>query len=208
MGKIQGGILGSVKAKVAGAVFYNLRGQQVVRKYAIPSNPNSLAQQGQRNKFTATVKLAKAVKSFAIDAYWKQRQKGKTTPAWGAFMSKNVKLYDAIKSYRDCRITDGQLENASSITYNLDVPSNEFEVSWISHGVTNGEPSDIVNLVIYDAANSYFYISPSVNRSDGEIDTQIPEVVSGREYIIWVVLHSVSNPKLWNNQPGHLIVAP
>ena len=207
MGKVQGGILGSVSAKVAGAVFYNLRGQQIVRKYAIPANSNSPAQRVQRDNFSAIVKLGKAVKSLVIDTYWSQRQKGKTTPAWGAFMSVNVKRYSPSLQYKQCVLSDGNLETPNSISGTATASSKTLYVQWDTHIVTNGAPSDIVVAVAYYKEADYFYFLSGATRDDHEIDLDLPAMNAGDHFYVWLTLHSSTNPKLWNTVTPLEIIA-
>ncbi len=198
MGKLQGGILGTAKNKVAGVVFYGLRGQQVARQYAIPANPNTSGQRTVRSAFAEVVSLAKQVKAAVIDTYWNARQKGKTAPGWSAFVGKNQKLYLQSTSFKECVLTDGNLESVYDIQITASQATGEIAVDWSSQIKTNGDASDKVFVIAYDETLKYTYISSEVARSDEEILLSPPDLTAGKKYIVWTIVHRASDNKLYN----------
>ncbi len=107
MGKILNGILGGVSGKVSGVVGSSWKGINYIRGYAIPANPQTPAQQAQRNKMTFLVSTARAVLDSVLNVFW--------TPiatqmsGFNLFLQKNLKLITGVDDYENIIMSTGNL---------------------------------------------------------------------------------------------------
>lgn len=92
MAILRAGILGGVKNKVGGVVGYNSRGLDIIRSYAVPTNPNTTAQQIQRALFSQIVRVLSACWKDDIKRYWDIIQSGKTVTGWSRAVKVNLGL--------------------------------------------------------------------------------------------------------------------
>lgn len=92
MGILRSGILGGVKNKIGGVVGYNSRGQDIIRSYAVPTNPNTTLQQGQRTLFQQVVLALSSCWVEDIKRIWDLIQSGKTVTGWSRAVKVNLDL--------------------------------------------------------------------------------------------------------------------
>ena len=90
MGILYSGPFSGFKNRVGNLVGYKSRGLEVIRVYAVPSNPRSESQVTQRNKFLTCVLLASALNNYSSFVSWWNSVKSIGQTYFSEFMKNNV----------------------------------------------------------------------------------------------------------------------
>ena len=102
------GILGPVKNKVGPVVGFMWSGLNVLRSYVIPSNPRTVRQTTQRNKFRVTVEMAKSIITLPALKYWWNLAKGTSRTAFAKIVSELVEYSGQVAPSGDNQILPQQ----------------------------------------------------------------------------------------------------
>lgn len=167
MGKILNGILGGVKGKVAGVVGANWKGIDYLRGYAIPSNPNTVPQQAQRNKFSAIIAFAKTILATIIQEYWDPFASGES--GFNAFSRRNLLDWSDLDDIASAMVSQGNLESlpVDGCTYS-DSGLGPCNFAWSLTGLGDGADTDKVVMLVHDFANNVSFVSDAVETRDAE----------------------------------------
>ena len=183
MGIITGGILGTVKQKVANVVFQKWKSLNTVREKVIPSNPRTPKQVFQRARFSFISDIAKIIRLTIIIPFWNYLSTA-TTTNWNEFSSPNIKAQpeyvDEVTpfepNYSNLIMSKGSLEILDSpTTATYDNALGDYGISWEDTILGNGLNTDIVKLVIIDNENNISFITPgiAITRISGSISINI-----------------------------------
>lgn len=160
------------KGQLGGVVFNKFRGIDVARSNNTePSNPRTILQVTQRNKFAVVVFIAKSLLAL-IRFSFKELEDVKS--GYNIFTSKNVAIMDGntgfvpLNKLSDLVVSQGTLE---PITRAITVTNNSGEVSGTidtTQFTANANGADNLNIVIVDATNQTArYILDNATRSEG-----------------------------------------
>jgi len=159
MGKVTSGIFGSVSGKVGGAVGASWKGIHYWRAYAIPGNPNTIAQQDVRNIFRILQFLAGLFLLTISQKFWDpfiRRQSG-----YNHFIGYNLPNLANPTDFPAVLVANGKLEGnlVTSTTYSGLTGMVTFV--WPNAPIGNGLGTDSIVLVVYDSANKVGFVKDS-----------------------------------------------
>jgi len=153
MGIIYQGILGGFSGKVGPVVGANWKGIDYMRGYVIPSNPNTPDQQTQRSKFGAMSSIASGLLGDVIQPYWDPFAVQKS--GFNVFVSDNIDTLDINnKVQTTLQMAKGSLSPIVLTGSTYDDSTGAIEVTWSANLGSNGENTDSIYCVIYDATTS------------------------------------------------------
>lgn len=132
MAVLRHGILGGVTNKVGGVVGYNSRGQDIVRAYAVPSNPRSPGQQMQRFYFRDVCSSLALVWNDDIKRVWDVMQSGKPVTGWSRAVQYNMDMMAGTFMWDGLRPVNGPRRSfrAYQAVYTGPSPSCTLDLNW------------------------------------------------------------------------------
>jgi hypothetical protein len=162
MGKIKSGILGGFSGKVGPVVGGAWKGINYVRSSPVSvANPNTVAQAGQRTKFSTVVEIGKALLGTIVQPFWNpiaQKMSG-----FNDFVKSNIDAAIAAGgvTWANLKISRGALQPVAAITCVSDDSSNSHVISWVvNSGTGNALAGDVTIAAIYNRTQDYWV--PSV----------------------------------------------
>lgn len=179
MGIIKSGILGGFKNKVGPVVGSSWKGISVMR--GMPesvANPNTVAQQVQRTKFSRVSKFASQLLTSVIKPYWDSD--AKKMSGYNAFVQRNIDAFavdnepamEAILMTRG-RLAPTEIKNTSMLS------ENNVQIAWDGASVGLGQSSmDIAHAVVTDTQGNVL----GVSTADEFRDNSLLEVTLPLEY--------------------------
>jgi hypothetical protein len=168
MAKLTGGILGKVSGKVAGVVAGNWKDKNYVRQYVIPSNPNSAAQQTQRNAFSNAVTFAKLLLGQVINVYIDPFMRSMS--GYNYFIKQNIANLGAVPDYDAVKVTFGKLYSIASFEFD-GWSGDTAQFAWLESLGSNGQLTDKVSCCVYNETQGVMYFpAASVTRDDETIN--------------------------------------
>ena len=175
MSKLQTGILGGPKGKVGGVVGFRWKDTDCIRGYAIPANPNTTAQQTQRNLMKSCVAFAKLLVGQVFNTYTDKFIRSMS--GFNYFVKSNITLFDGSTDYTAIKVSEGQLYPPASVAAALG--ATDVTVTFGADLGNNGSATDMVYAVCYDASSGIMYFPPAeVARSVGSIVITVPGTLS------------------------------
>lgn len=157
MGLLQNGILGKMTGKVAGVVGSSWKGRNTVRAYAIPSNPNSVAQQAQRSLVTMVGTFGKLILASIIQPYWDPFSGNLS--GWNKFTKTNLDLISLDTEFDKLVTSLGSLEAALIATAVYNSGTGDIVITWSGSHLGNGLDTDDATIVVYDVVNKVAFVS-------------------------------------------------
>jgi hypothetical protein len=174
MAKISSGILGQVKGKVANVVAATWKGTNYVRARVIPANPNSEAQQAQRNLMATIVLYGKQVLTSIIQVLWNPLSTKKS--GWNLYTKKNLDSMSSATDFANMKFSDGSLEGATVASADYDDGTDQVQITWDETVVANGLLTDKAVALVIDSDTGIVYSSVgSVTRDDEVVDISVPD---------------------------------
>lgn len=151
MGILIAGYLGAMYNKLGNAVGSNWKGINTVRTYAIPANPNTVAQQAQRTKFKAVSLFAKSLIATLVTTFWNPfavKMSGYNALVKSVFpdASSTGLLTTA------CNIAKGSLETISGLV--AEYSAGTLGLTWSGSITGNGLITDSLNVLIVNKTNN------------------------------------------------------
>ena len=172
MGILNNGILGSIRNKVGGVVAFDWKGINAVRAYAVPSNPQTAAQQTHRGLFGDVTHLGSLLNSLICIPYWDPF--AEKMSGFNAFVQRNMSLVSDPIDYLDCQVSEGSLESEVISGSIYDPSLGNLTISWTPSGLGNGQNTDPAVAVVYDVDNDVVFVSDGdYTREDGSIAMNI-----------------------------------
>lgn len=165
------GILGNVTGKVGNVVGAMWKGINYVKGYAIPANPQSVAQTAQRAKYTGCLSLAQGLLPTLITTYWNPF--AVKMSGFNKFMSEALTNCSALGLMNtNVRMSLGSLEGStiSSSTYNT--ANGDCSVAYSTTINGNGLATDYAGLVVIDKTDNSIVCLDfgSADRADAVIE--------------------------------------
>lgn len=197
MGRIFGGVTGTVKRKVANVVFYAKGGRNYVRaKASSYKDKNSTAQQNYRSRMSQIVALSRLIIG-AIRSSFSNRLKHLS--GFNAFTKANLNdlvfgVGTAVMDFSAVIISKGVKLIASGVSATLTALSTTLVVTWLdnSNGTT-GLSTDLAQLVVYnETTNEAVTVDTIATRSSGTatIATMPDTWITGNVIHLWVYFRS------------------
>ena len=151
MGILIAGYLGAMYNKLGNAVGSNWKGINTVRTYAIPANPNTVAQQAQRTKFKAVSLFAKSLISTLVTTFWNPfavKMSGYNALLKSVFPDASSTGLLTVA----CKIAKGSLETISGLI--AEYSAGTVGLTWSGSITGNGLITDSLNVLIVDKTNN------------------------------------------------------
>lgn len=203
MARLTGGIFSSPSGHNNGLVFGKGRTRDgkktTVRELVKPSNPNTVAQQAQRSRFSAALQVVQELGRSIYQFDWNNAVN--ELPGFHSLMSR---LIDATTDQGDV-ITPPEATSLGSRhfpdTFSASAGTDQIEVSWSVEVGDIGDPTDIAKIIAIQASDvgpeydRSVIIDTSTTRTDGSASLSAPGVASGDFVIgLWFEGTSVGIP--------------
>ena len=150
------GILGPGRNKVGGVIMSKWKSINYIRGYAVPSNPNSDAQQTQRAHFKSMVQFAQKLMVSLIPQAWDPFYD--TMSGFNAFVKDNWDNYIlADHPTINTIFSKGTLENIYDLAATYSTLSGDTILTWTNDVFGNGLSTDSVFVVVLDKSTNIVY---------------------------------------------------
>lgn len=182
MSKLQTGILGGPKGKVGGVVGFRWKDKDCIRGYAIPANPNTTAQQAQRNLMKECVAFAKLLVGQVFNTYTDKFIRSMS--GFNYFVKSNIKVFDGTTDYTKIKVTEGQLyvPTITSAIYD----SDEISVEYSEALGNNGLATDKVYVVAYHKPTGIMYFpAAESDRTTGAITVTVGSGLVATDFVVY-----------------------
>ena len=183
------GVFTQMRGKVGNTIMQVLNGEQIVKTFAIPSNPESAGQTAQRGVFADIISGFKSIASAVIGVFWNPFTTSNKT-GWGNFISKNLLSMGKVAfDITDAVLTFGSLEGLGDITGEYDTADGALDVTWDDNEFVNGASGDQVNGIAFDSASGKV-IGKGLNidtrdSESGTIDCEPGYTATDVEVFLW-----------------------
>lgn len=172
MAKLVGGPLGSFKGKAGGVIGTSWKGIAVIKAMPLSvANPNSVAQQAQRTKFSAVVAVARLLLSELIAIYWDPF--AKKMSGYNAFVKSNIDCFvGGILATPPLFVAArGVLVGVANFVVVANATDKQIAFSWTKNSdLGDALATDVFRVVYYNETQNVWYVlSPGVARSNGAI---------------------------------------
>ena len=177
MAILTGGILGNIRNKVGGVVGSQWKHRNTLRSYVIPGNPDTAAQQVQRNKFAAAVAFAKLILGQVLNVYVDPFQKQMS--GFNFFIKQNIAYFAAAIVWESVKVTFGKLYGPLNASFGTLI-AEQSAITWDTDTGSNGAADDKVFAMFYNITRDLIYFAGAeVNRSAGTLTIDIPGTLDG-----------------------------
>ena len=174
MGVILNGILGGVSGRVAGVVGGRWKDKQYLRRYAMPANPNTTAQQGQRNKMKYGVAFIKATIGSVANVYVDKFQRSMS--GFNYTIQQNMASWALPVVFANVKLVFGKLWAPQTVAAASNIAHISITFSGTSIG-NNGATTDKIYAAAFDETLKLWYFpAAEVNRSVGTISIALSSV--------------------------------
>jgi hypothetical protein len=174
MGIFQNGVFGKVAGKIGGVVFGSWRGINYGRSYVKPSNPNTQAQQTQRNRFSALNVFCKPITIKILNKYYDKFTVGMS--AFNRFAQLNSQKFGGVVNYLEITLGTGTLEKVNIETKEYNKLQHSANFTWNLQNLGNADDDDIVALSIFNATTQVWQPETAFYaRSEGEGHINVSE---------------------------------
>jgi hypothetical protein len=172
MAILTGGILGNIRNKVGGVVGSQWKHRNTLRSYVIPGNPDTAAQQVQRNKFAAAVAFAKLILGQVLNVYVDPFQKQMS--GFNFFIKRNIAYFADTIVWASVKVTFGKLYGPLNAQFGTLV-AEQTAVTWDTDTGSNGAADDKVFACLYNKTKDLIYFAGAeVARSAGTLTLDVP----------------------------------
>lgn len=169
MAKMAGGLFGKASGKLGTLVFAAWKGTQYVRSLVMPANPNTPAQQAQRNLFRNCVYFGKSLLGSVIQPFWDPFYKDNS--GWAKWMDRNLTVMHPTFDATAAIMSEGILEGTvcTGATY----AGPNVTMTWAPACLGNGLPTDNAVCIVFDAVNRVSFVNTTVDRSVGTANINV-----------------------------------
>jgi len=165
MARVQNVLIGRASGSVGNATFSTWKGINVLKaKPESVAQPNTPAQQGQKNRMALMVSVYRLIASVILFGYKEQAIK---MSEYNAFVSDNI--MDAINldvsqvatmDYPNLKVSKGTIGDTAIKTGTADSANRTVKITWDATPIpVGGTATDIGYVVIYDVTNDLWIIS-------------------------------------------------
>ena len=184
MGVINQGILGGFSGKVANIVGSSWKGIAVIKSRPLSvANPNTAAQQAQRNKMTGIVAASRILLAALISPFWNpfaQRMSG-----YNMFVRENIDTFvgTVFTNFSSFFSTRGSLLGVPSFTLSASAAGNTVTLAWTDNsGTADALATDEAIGVVYNETQDYWLVDAgSAIRSDATLSITDNAVLAGND---------------------------
>jgi hypothetical protein len=160
MGKISSGILGGVQNKVGSVIGSSWKGIATIRSMPTSvANPNTVAQQAQRQKFSAVVYVARLLLSDLISVVWNPF--AKKMSGYNDFIRRNINCFTGgtLSNPESFQASRGILTAFQGLSVTADSSDHKIYATFTNNsGVGDALPSDWVNMVYYNQTKDTWHV--------------------------------------------------
>jgi len=202
MAKLSAGILGPVSGKVGDVVGASWKGINYIRSYVIPANPNSAAQQTERELFSDLVSLGKTALGSILQPYWDPFLKKNS--GWAHFIGLNRGLYTTHLDFSPVHMSEGILEGdvISAAVYG----SPTVDIVFSGDALGNGSPTDPVIAFVYDEVNKVGFVNDASTRTDAAAQVTVGAGRTPAEMNAWIFfVDSKTAPTMVSYSAFHVV---
>jgi hypothetical protein len=186
MGVIKRGILGGFQNKVANIVGSSWKGIAVIKSLPLSvANPNTAAQQTQRNKFSSAVEFAGAILTTIVKPLWDRF--AQQMSGYNAFIQANIDQFSNVGLATPAGLitSRGSLVGVENLAATRNSGTKVITISWDDNsGTGNASSTDEAYILIYDVTQQKVLQSgPGVARGDegvvtGALDWEVADVIA------------------------------
>jgi len=145
------GVDTQIRGKLGARIYQVLNGEQIVKTFAIPSNPESSGQTAQRGVFRDIIACFKVIADGFINLLWNPFTSGNKT-GWGNFISANLLSMGKVAfDATDAVLSEGSLEPIYDLAATYDTATGAIEVTFDDAITNNGHADDWISFVAVDA---------------------------------------------------------
>ena len=180
MARVQNVLIGRASGSVGNATFSTWKGINVLKaKPESVAQPNTPAQQGQKNRMTLIVSVYRLIAAIILFGYKEQAIK---KSEYNAFVSDNI--MDAISldssqvaslDFPLLKVSKGTIGDTAITGNSTTVQQRIVTIDWDDTLTpVGGAQTDIAYLAVYDVTNGVWYLSDGTDlRSDGTVSTGV-----------------------------------
>ena len=144
------GVDTQIRGKLGARIYQVLNGEQIVKTFAIPSNPDTAGQQAQRGVFADIIATFKAIAANVIAVFWDPFTVSNKT-GWGNFISKNLLSMGKVAfDITDAVISYGSLEQLGTVSATYDTSTGSAVLTGEKPVLINGALADPVHAIAVD----------------------------------------------------------
>lgn len=171
MGVFQAGPFSTVKNKIGGIVCSTWKGINTAREYKIPSNPQTVAQTAQRDRFSAIQSYASQLLATIITTFWNPF--AVKMSGYNYFIQQNINELADTTFYLSTTnlLSKGTLESITTPAGVL--AAGSVSVTWEQNVLGNGALTDSVQLVVVNKETFATYLSSAALTRDDEAGTVV-----------------------------------
>lgn len=193
MARLDQGLLGGYSGKLGTTVGASWKGINVVRTYQpTVANPNSLAQQKQRNIFSDWVALASYLLPSVVKPLWDR--KATKMSGYNAFIQANLNASKADGVIDPMKMVLSQgLMGPTDLEMTLSNASTELSIVWDNDRLpTYASLNDKLFMLIFNAEGELLYHSAGLySRADGDLSVSVKMLEGATEAFIVTAWQSV-----------------
>lgn len=190
------GVWTGVTGKVGAQIFQMVNGIQIVKTFAIPTNPKTEDQQANRSVFSDIVERFKVLAVGFVSPFWTPfAAVGKR--GWGNFIGANKLAMGKVEfKIADAVMSRGTLEGITDLEATYDTGTGEMIIAWDGSVVTNGKATDPMHFVVYDDENDQIalYALNEDTREDESATVTLHEGLTAAELHVFASLSSIALP--------------
>jgi len=166
------GVDTQIRGKLGARIYQVLNGEQIVKTFAIPSNPESSGQVAQRGVFRDIIACFKSIASEVIAYFWDPFTTTNKT-GWGNFISANLLSMGKVAfDITDGVLSQGSLEPVQTLSAEYTTATGVCAVTFSEDKTINGSADDEMSFVVVDA-DSGLVVGKVLNedtRADSPLD--------------------------------------
>ena len=150
---ITGNLIGTLKKQIGKSLVYaTWKGINYMRRYVVPANPNTVAQQAQRGLFSWVQRVANSVLITVCQKFWKKL--AVKMSAYNAFMKYNLKSIANVDSFVGAIFAKGSMLASSGHIVEYTALTGAIACSWNIGSSGNQTDNDTYCVVICDESTS------------------------------------------------------
>jgi len=147
----QSGVFTQMRGKLGGMIYQVLKGEQIGKTFAIPTNPQTSTQQANRGVFGQIIDSFKSIAIKVASLFWEPFAVGNKT-GWGNFIGANLiamgsTAFDMTKAI----MSKGSLEGIATLAAVYDTADGSIDIDWVGTTYNNGDIADHTQIVVAES---------------------------------------------------------
>jgi len=186
--RLLNGILGTGVNKVGNVIGATWKGIAYIRQYAIPKNPNTVAQQAVRSKMRDIGKVFSVLLVQICQKFWDPT--AVKMSGYNAAVMTSMKPVLPIPPLKNMVLCSGQLEPTPFVAGTYDADTGMVSAGFDATCLGNGLATDKTVLAVYDAEHLVGFVNDSgIVRSATTITINIGAGRTLSEIVAWVFFY-------------------